>query len=218
MPFSTKQKFAEFYRISFEESQEGLWLAVLDEPLSVSLPMDRQQEHLFKHAYLAECNKAFTAMYGYSDPAELVGARFPQLLILSDPENLKAVRTFLVSGYQVKNVQTHELAKNGEEKYFLNDVRGIVEEDFLVRFWGKQKDVTSDRLRAHNNLTPQQATILKLTIEGKSLKEISHVLGVSLKSVDTIRARLKRKLGASNIPHLAARAVQLGLFDLADKL
>lgn len=218
MPLSTRQKFAEFYRISFDESQEGRWLAVLDEPLSVTLPPDQQQDHLFKHAYLAECNKAFAAMYGYSDPAELVGARFPQLLILSDPENLRAVRTFLTSGYRVRNIQTHELAKNGEEKYFLSDVRGIIEDDFLVRFWGRQRDITSDRLRAHKNLTPQQATVLKLTIEGKSLKEISHALGVGQKSVDTIRARLKKKLGASNIPHLAARAVQLRLFDLADKL
>lgn len=218
MPFSTKQKFAEFYRISFEESQEGLWLAVLDEPLSVSLALDQQQQHLFKHAYLTECNRAFAAMYGYTNPADLIGARFPQLLILSDPENQKTVRTFLASGLQISNAQTHELARNGEEKYFLNDVRGIVEDDFLVRVWGKQKDITADRLRILNNLTSQQATILKLTIEGKSLKEISHALGVSLKSVDTIRARLKRKLGASNIPHLAARAVQLGLFDLADKL
>jgi len=218
MPLSTKQKLTDYYRISFEESQEGQWLAELDEPLSVTLPPDQQQEHLFKHAYLAECNKTFAAMYGYSDPAELVGVRFPQLLILSDPDNLRAVRLFLTSGYQLRNVQTHELGRNGEEKYFLNDVRGIIEENFLVRFWGRQRDITSDRLRALSNLTPQQATILKMTIEGKSLKEISHALGVSQKSVDTIRARLKRKLGASNIPHLAARAVQLGLFDLADKL
>jgi DNA-binding CsgD family transcriptional regulator len=218
MPFSTKQKFAEYYRISFEESQEGQWLAELDKPLSVSMPLDQQQEHLFKHAYLAECNRAFAVMYGYSDPAELVGVRFPQLLILSDPENQRAVRSFLTSDYRVNNVQTHELAKNGEDRYFLNDVRGIVEKNFLVRFWGRQRDVTSDRRRALNNLTPQQATILKLTIEGKSLKEISHALGVGQKTVDTIRARLKRKLGASNIPHLAAKAVQLGLFDIGDKL
>lgn len=218
MPFATRQKFAEFYRISFDESQEGRWLAVLDEPLSVSLALDQQQQHLFKHTYLAECNKAFAAMYGFSDPEELVGARLPQLLILSDRENLRAVRTFLTSGYLVMNIQTHELAKNGEEKYFLNDFRGIVEDDFLVRFWGRQRDITSDKLRAHKNLTPQQAMVLKLTIEGKSLKEIGHALGLSLKSVDTIRSRLKKKLGASTIPHLAARAVQLGLFDLADKL
>ncbi|GEM_PF-5240582 len=55
-------------------------------------------------------------------------------------------------------------------------------------------------------------------MEGKTLKEISRLTAISEKSVDTIRSRLKRKFDANTIPQLAARAAQLGLFDLTDKL
>lgn len=213
MPFASKQKLQEFFRLSFEESQDGIWLGQLDHPLSLTLPLDQQEQHLFKHAYLAECNKSFAGMYGYPAPADIIGARFPQLLILSDPANMKAVRTFLNSAHQARNVETHELARNGEERYFLNDVRGIVEDNHLVRFWGRQRDITANKIRIINRLTPQQAIILKLTIQGKTLKEISYFLGISEKTVDTLRSRLKKKLGACSIPQLAARAVQLGLFE-----
>jgi hypothetical protein len=136
MPIATKQKLAEFFRFSFEESEDGHWISLLEKPLSVNLPVEEQQEHLFKYAYLDECNQAFASMYGYSNPNELVGARFPQLLLLSDPANLDAIRKFLSSGYTIKNVETHERAKNGEPKYFLNDARGIIENNHLVRVWG----------------------------------------------------------------------------------
>jgi DNA-binding CsgD family transcriptional regulator len=218
MPFATKQKFAEFFRISFEECEEGLWLGCLDKPMSVNLPVEQQEHHLFKHAYLAECNASFAKMYGYSLPHDLIGVRFPQLINIFDPANLKAVRSFLTSNYRIKNVETHEIGRNGEKKYFVNNVRGVVEEGFLVRVWGKQKDITARKLQSLASLTELQATVLKHTLEGKTLKEISQLTAISEKSVDTIRSRLKRKFGADTIPQLAARAAQLGLFDLTDKL
>ncbi len=214
MSFSEKQKSDEFYRISFKESKDGVWLAMLDEPLPIALPLEKQEQHLFKHAYLAECNEVFARMYGHTKAEDIIGARFPQVLILSDPANQKAVRGFLSSGYRVKDMQSHELAATGEERYFLNDVRGIVEDGHLIRFWGRQKDITSKKLDTIKTLTPQQATILKQTIQGKTLKEISNALGISEKTVDTVRTRLKKKLGAISIPQLAAKAVQLGLFEV----
>jgi len=215
MPFSTKQKFAEFFHISFEDSKDGHWLGLLDEPLSVSLPLEEQAEHLFKYAYLAECNLAFARMYGYSNPKDLVGTRFPQLLLLSDPANLNAVRSFLLSRYKIENVETHERAKSGEEKYFLNDVYGVVKENFLVHVWGRQRDITSFRLHqlSFNHLTPRELSVLKLTIEGKTLKEIGQIHNISGKAVDRIRTALKRKFDAKTIPELTARVVRLGLFD-----
>jgi DNA-binding CsgD family transcriptional regulator len=115
-------------------------------------------------------------------------------------------------------VETHEIGKNGEQKYFVNIARGVVEDGFLVRVWGKQTDITARKLRSLENLTPLQAAILKHTVDGKTLKEISQLTAISEKSVDTIRSRLKRKFGAVTIPQLAVRAAQLGLFDLTDKL
>jgi DNA-binding CsgD family transcriptional regulator len=218
MPFSTKQKFAEFFRVSFDESDDGLWIASLDRPLPINLPLEEQEHHLYKFFYFLECNKPLATMYGYADPSELVGVRLPQLLLLNDPANISEVRKFLSSGYRIKNMKTHELSKNREEKYFLKDVMGVIEHQHLVRIWGRQKDITAHRLKSGEQLTSQQVQILRLTVEGKTLKEISHFLGITEKSVDTIRSRLRRKLGARSTPHLAVRAFQLGLFDLTEML
>jgi hypothetical protein len=52
------------------------------------------------------------------------------------------------SGYRIKNMKTHELSKNREEKYFLKDVMGVIENQHLVRIWGRQKDITAHRLKS----------------------------------------------------------------------
>ena len=74
-----KQKSDEFFKIFFCQSEEGIWLALLDKPLPINLPIEQQEEHMLKYAFLAECNLTFVKMYGYEDPKSLVGARFPQL-------------------------------------------------------------------------------------------------------------------------------------------
>lgn len=218
MPLSTKQKLEEIYRFLFEQSDDGIWLALLDEPLPINLRLEEQAEHLFKNAYLAECNRAFAKMYGYPHPGDLLGSRFPQLLIPNDPANLKAIRSFLSSDYQIKNAETHEVGRNAEEKHFLNDVFGIVEDDVLLRVWGRQRDITSRKLRqlSVDHLTTQQFEVLKLTIQGKTLKEIAGICKTSEKSVDKIRSRLKKKFEAKTIPELAFRVARLGLFDIDD--
>jgi len=213
----SKERLLEFYRLFFTESEDGWWTALLDKPLSVTLPLQRQAEHLFKHAYLDECNLAFAKMYGYDSPGEMVGFRFPQLLKLSDRRNLDSIMGFLKEGYKVFNVESSELTKSGETRYFLNSAVGIVRDGLLRRIWGWQRDMTEQKLRelrkmrSLQDLTPEQLSILRQTILGKTLKEIGTKLKRSPKTVATLRSRLMRKLGAMNLPELIRRAVEIGI-------
>jgi DNA-binding CsgD family transcriptional regulator len=214
--FANRVKYEEFYQLHFTDSNHGVWLAKLDEPMPIDLPIDQQVEHMLKHAFLADCNLAFVKMYDYDDPTKLIGARFPQLFDNSEISNLNNLRSFLENKFNVGNTETIEIARNGQRKYFLNEVVGIVENGCLIRVWGMQCDITGEKDKKTSDkkmiqqLTSQEIEILKHTVEGKSLKEIGNAIGVNPKTVDSLRNRIKSKLGVKSLSQLMFLAFQLG--------
>ena len=60
-------------------------------------------------------------------------------------------------------------------------------------------------------LSPREREVLQLVVEGKSGKEIAHVLHLSAKSVATYRSRLMQKLGLRDLPGLVKFAIQHGI-------
>ena len=46
----------------------------------------------------------------------------------SDPQNIAYLRAFKRAGYRLTDVETREVDRHGNTKYFLNNLTGIVEE------------------------------------------------------------------------------------------
>ncbi len=63
----------------------------------------------------------------------------------------------------------------------------------------------------HPALSERERAVLKGLADGLSYKEVAAELGVSVKSVDTYRARLAKKLDCSSRAELVRCAVRLGL-------
>ncbi len=211
------QELQEFHRVFMKESTEGIWRADLEIPLPTSASLEQQMEHLFLYAYLADCNDSFAEMYGYESSQQIIGARFPDLFDRNDSSNLMNLQKFLSNEYRVRDGETVEKDKNGERRYFLNNAVGIVEEDTLVRVWGVQREITDlkkkekERVDFYEKLSPRQRMIFQMIAEGKSTKEIAADLAISLKTVETHRSRLMKRLEITDIPTLVRRAVRLGL-------
>ena len=62
-----------------------------------------------------------------------------------------------------------------------------------------------------SRLTPRQREIVKLLAEGKSSKELAAVLGLSVKTVETHRANIMRRLECHSVSELVRYAVRNGL-------
>jgi DNA-binding NarL/FixJ family response regulator len=56
-------------------------------------------------------------------------------------------------------------------------------------------------------LTSRQREILQLLAEGKSSKDVSSTLGLSVKTVETHRANIMRRLGCHSVSDLVRYAV-----------
>jgi PAS domain S-box-containing protein len=152
---------AERYRAFIENSSEGIWRVELDEPIPIDLPPDEQIDLAFERGYLAECNDAFARQYGCEKGADVVGARLSDILVADDPKNREFLRAFIASGYRLNNAESHERDRGGDDRYFLNNFVGLIEDGRLVRAWGTQRDVTD----AHQ---AQEVTALLASIVSSS--------------------------------------------------
>ena len=113
-----------------------------------------------------------------------------------------------VAGYLVKGAAVAELplaiktVMKGET-YLTPKISRSVVEQFLDD--GEQAE---DPL---SGLTARQREILQLIAEGRTTKEIAGVLDVSVKTVETHRARLMERLDIHDVPGLVRFAIRAGL-------
>lgn len=111
-------------------------------------------------------------------------------------------------GYLIKEDAVSELksaikgVKDGE-LYFSPRISKHLTEGYMERI-----GVRHDPL---GKLTPRQREILQLIAEGNNTKEIAFLLKVSVKTVETHRTRLMRRLRIDNIPSLVRYAMRAGM-------
>jgi PAS domain S-box-containing protein len=134
------------YRAFVSNSSEAIWRFELETPVSIALPEDEQIDLYYQLGYLAECNDAMAQMYGFKLAEEIVGARLGDFLMREDERNVEYLRAFIRSGYRLTEAESHEMDRDGNPKYFLNNLVGIIEEGKIVRAWGTQRDITERRL------------------------------------------------------------------------
>ncbi|MFN6488158.1 MULTISPECIES: PAS domain S-box protein [unclassified Nostoc] len=167
-------KSEERYRAFLEQSSEGIWCMELEVPISPDCPEDEQIKHFYQYGYLAECNNVVAQMYGYFRAEEIISAKLGDFLVSSDPHNIAYLRHFIRSNYRLIDAESHEIDKQGNSKYFLNNLVGIVENGLLVRAWGTQRDITAskqaeaalrqreDQLRLITNAVPVQISYVDI--------------------------------------------------------
>lgn len=137
---------------------------------------------------------------------EMVLERRPgtRILVLSMHDNPEYISTALshgAMGYVLKDVPTDEIAEAIEtvirgEKYLCTGAEGAIAP--------KSGDAPSA-------LTGREQTILLQLAQGLSNKEVANALDISVRTVETHRKNIKRKLGISSTAGLTRYAMEHGV-------
>jgi DNA-binding NarL/FixJ family response regulator len=113
------------------------------------------------------------------------------------------------SGYLLKDCASRELASAivtvaSNKKYLSPDIAGVVIEDSL--YGGQQEENTVSSI-----LSAREREVLQLIAEGWSTKQIASHLYVSVKTIETHRRQIMKKLDLHNIADLTKYAIREGL-------
>ncbi|WP_299946632.1 response regulator transcription factor [uncultured Ruegeria sp.] len=162
-----------------------------------------QASHLQPDVILMDLN--MPGLSGMS-ATEIILERLPQtrILILSmhdSPEYISTALNHGAKGYILKDVPTEEIKQAIDavmrgERYLCTGASGSLEP--------KDGD-------AREALTGREQTILLELAQGKSNKEVALALDISVRTVETHRKNIKRKLGISSTAGLTRYALEHGV-------
>ncbi|MHC2148038.1 response regulator [Pseudomonas sp. 210_17 TE3656] len=142
-----------------------------------------------------------------------------KVLILSmhtDPELIMQALESGAHGYLLKDTTATELEqalaalRNGE-RYLSPAIAHTVINQALLRTQSV-KAPASDK----HNLTARQLEILRLIVRGKSTREIANGLGLSIKTVETHRSQIMKRLQIYDVAGLVLFAVREQIISLDD--
>jgi DNA-binding NarL/FixJ family response regulator len=96
-----------------------------------------------------------------------------------------------------------------DHKTFLtDDVSALLFSRLVTSGSGKRKNPS-----ANEKLTPREREIVQLLVEGKSNKEIAAALGISIRTGETHRAAIMRKLHLNTLADVVRYAIRIGLVE-----
>jgi len=136
-----------------------------------------------------------------------------QIVILSVYEPEQLVREVLaagVRGYVLKSAVGEDLisavnAMLRGETFFTSPVAARIHtREFRRPGWRPSS-------RPRGPLTPREREILQLLAEGKTNKEVGRILKISVKTAETHRARIMRKLAVDSLAELVRYAIRNGI-------
>ncbi|QXI16267.1 response regulator [Pseudomonas hamedanensis] len=142
-----------------------------------------------------------------------------KVLILSmhtDPTLIMQALESGAHGYLLKDTTATELehaleALRNNERYLSPAIAHTVINQALTRNQKNQPEVAES-----HNLTARQLEILRLIVRGKSTREIANGLGLSIKTVETHRSQIMKRLQIYDVAGLVLFAVREQIISLDD--
>jgi PAS domain S-box-containing protein len=143
------------YETFIKNSSEGIWRIEFTEPISVTQEKDEVARQITERGVIVECNQALAQMYGFENPAYLVGKHAAEFIVDMDVYIASKLK-FAEQNFSIASVETIEKDQRGNVHYFENSYIGEIRGEHLIRMWGIQSDITEKRrlqeeLRASEN-------------------------------------------------------------------
>jgi DNA-binding NarL/FixJ family response regulator len=117
-------------------------------------------------------------------------------------------RGFLLKSDAGRDLMSAVEALQNRRTFFTTKVSRMVLDGYLNR---EQKGDNEEKPSAENILTSREREVIQLLAEGKTSKEVAVALKLSVKTAETHRTNLMRKLDLHSVADLTRYAVRNGI-------
>ncbi len=138
------------YKTFIEQSVAGIFCKELKIPIDISATAQEMVMHLDEHSYISECNAAMEAMW-LRDLGTNKTFYLRDLLKMDEAGTVNFIQRFIDNDFKLLNAELQDKDPQGNTRYFLTNLIGIVQNGHLKRIWGSQRDVTVRRQIEENN-------------------------------------------------------------------
>ena len=136
---------------------------------------------------------------GLQEQLKELGATLPIIFMTGHGSVQTAVRA-------LQNGAIDFLEKPFDDQRMLDLVQRAIGLDAERR---RQATALADATARYASLSTRERQVLDQLVDGRTNKEIAHVLGLSSKTVEAYRANVMTKMGAATLPHLVKMALDL---------
>lgn len=138
----SKQRYKDFVTYS----TEGIYYMNCGVPIDIDLPIEKQLELYYQHAFIGDANHAIAKMYNLPDESGLIGKTAIELHQGEHlEENQRSFLDFIKNDYRIEHIETIETTPDGKIGHFLNSAVGDIVGGRLIGIWGTQQDITAKR-------------------------------------------------------------------------
>ncbi|MBC8011450.1 MAG: GAF domain-containing protein, partial [Burkholderiales bacterium] len=123
----------------FEITCEGAWSASIDPPVPLTLPVEEQIARIIAGGVITHSNEIGARLMGYASSADWIGRRATDFFPVN-PANLSYLAAFVRGGYAIRDHESNDGAPDGRDRWFLNNLNGVVRDGALVGLYGSHRD------------------------------------------------------------------------------
>jgi PAS domain S-box-containing protein len=155
---------------------------------------------LTQHRTITDCNRAFLELFGF-EAGELTGQSIAQLY--PSPEEYQRIGQRGYPQMEHGGYQDERLMRRSDGALIWCRARGQAidaQDPAAASAWSFE--ALSQNMPDVQRLSPREREVVTLLAQGLSSKEIARQLGLSPRTVEMHRARLRLKLGAPSTPRL----------------
>lgn len=141
------EKFKETerrFRSLIEQTTDAVFCYEFSSPIPIDLSID-EQVTLMYDCILIDCNLVCAQTYGADRVEDVLGRKLIDLFGTTPSSLNRLFMNMIESGYQIVDGVGIEKIPGEEDRYYLNNGHGVIENGKLLRIWGTFRDITESK-------------------------------------------------------------------------
>jgi len=187
------RKSNEMYQSLMDNSVDGIWFSVYEEPIDITLPEAEIVRLQIERETVAEANDVVARMHGLDKGSQLIGKNWAE--VSSEEYNLEAATEMVRNNYKIDRHVYIDKDLEGNIRYLEESDIGNIVDGKLVSSFGIVRDITQrkkaeEELRKSNEM---YRALMDNSLDGIWFSVYEEPIDITLPEAEIIRLKIERE-------------------------